>query len=361
MSSSVTTPRPIASAIGKPSNVPHFRSEIAAAKRGPVAPTRCKQVTQIMLLRVGTRRSPLAMTQTNFVIGSIQAIHPHIEFEICPISTVADRDRVSEFHQFGMIGVFTTEHEEQLLRKDVDFVVHSLKDLPTVLRDGLVLASVPKREDPRDVLCGSTLDGLREGARVGTGSLRRRAQILSLRPDVTVVPIRGNIGPRLAKIEGDDALDAVILAHAGLERLGLGDKSSELLDPVAFPYAVGQGALGIEARSEDTELVEILRSIECRQTRAEVDAEREMMHTLGAGCSLPVGAVCKWRNERLSLQAQITSLDGHERVVATQDDVGDQARELGLAVAETLKIRGGEKILQSSYREFCSHFKMLQS
>ncbi|MBA4222437.1 MAG: hydroxymethylbilane synthase [Methylobacterium sp.] len=314
-----------------------------------------------MLLRVGTRRSPLAMTQTNFVIGSIQALHPHIEFEICPISTVADRDRVSEFHQFGMIGVFTTEHEEQLLRKDVDFVVHSLKDLPTILRDGLVLASVPKREDPRDVLCGSALEDLPEGARVGTGSLRRRAQILSLRPDVTVVPIRGNIGPRLAKIEGDDALDAVILAHAGLERLGLGRKSSEFLDPVAFPYAVGQGALGIEARSEDTELVEILRSIECRKTRAEVDAEREMMHALGAGCSLPVGAVCNWQDERLSLQAQITSLDGHERVVATQDEPGEQAKELGLAVAETLKIRGGEKILQSSYREFCSHFKMLQS
>lgn len=314
-----------------------------------------------MLLRVGTRRSPLAMTQTNFVIGSIQALHPHIEFEIRPISTVADRDRISEFHQFGMIGVFTTEHEEQLLRKDVDFVVHSLKDLPTALKDGLTLASVPKREDPRDVLCGSTLDDLRPGARVGTGSLRRRAQILSLRPDVTVVPIRGNIGPRLAKIEGDDALDAVILAQAGLERLGLGGKTTELLDPHLFPYAVGQGALGIEARSADSEIVEILRSIECKATRAEVDAEREMMHALGAGCSLPVGAFCNWKEERLILQAQITSLDGEERVVAIEDEPGDRARELGLAAAETLKVCGGEKILHSSYREFCSHFKMLQS
>jgi len=301
------------------------------------------------------------MTQTNFVIRAIQEKFPDLEFEVRPISTVADRDRVSEFHQFGMIGVFTTEHEDQLLRKEVDFVVHSLKDLPTVLRDGLVLASVPKREDPRDVLCGSTLEGLRPGARVGTGSLRRRAQILSLRPDVTVVPIRGNIGPRLAKIEGEDALDAVILAQAGLERLGLSNRTAELLDPYTFPYAVGQGALGIEAREDHGELIEILNAIECKTSRAEVDAEREMMHALGAGCSLPVGAFCNWKEERLILQAQITSLDGEERVVAIEDEPGDRAKELGLAAAETLKVCGGEKILQSSYREFCSHFKMLQS
>ena len=286
---------------------------------------------------------------------------PHIQFEIKPISTVADRDRLSEFHQFGMIGVFTSEHEEQLLGNEVDFVVHSLKDLPTLLRDGLVLASVPGREDPRDVLCGSTLEGLRQGARVGTGSLRRRAQILSLRPDVTVVPIRGNIGPRLAKTEGADALDAVILAHAGLARLGLGARTAEFLDPRLFPYAVGQGALGIEARAEDTEIVEILRSIECKKTRAEVDAEREMMHALGAGCSLPVGAFCNWKEGRLILQAQITSLDGEERVLAVADEPEDKATDLGLSVAEILKVCGGEKILESSYREFCSHFKMLQS
>jgi hydroxymethylbilane synthase len=301
------------------------------------------------------------MAQTNFVIGSLQAIFPEIEFEIRSISTIADRDRVSEFHQFGMIGVFTSEHEEQLLRKEVDFVVHSLKDLPTILREELVLASVPRREDPRDVLCGSTLEGLRPGAKVGTGSLRRRAQILSLRPDVTVVPIRGNIGPRLAKIKGEEALDAVILAQAGLRRLGLESKTAEVLEPHLFPYAVGQGALGIEARAADTDMIEILRSIQCQRTRAEVDAERQMMHVLGAGCSLPVGAFSNWKEERLILQAQITSLDGEERVIAIDDEPAEKAIELGVAVAETLKTLGGEKILQTSYREFCAHFKMLQS
>jgi len=310
-----------------------------------------------MLLRVGTRRSPLALAQTNFIIGLIKQVRPEIEFEIHSIATIADKDRVSEFHQFGMVGVFTTEHEGQLLRGEVDFVVHSLKDLPTSLQDGLTLAAVPQREDPRDVLCGATLEGLKQGARVGTGSLRRRSQILNLRPDVTVVPIRGNVGPRLAKIEGEDGLDAVILAQAGLSRLGLGEATTEALDPQRFPYAVGQGALGVECRSQDAYIIEVLQVIECRRTRAEVDAER-MMHALGAGCSLPVGAFCSWKDDRLALQAQITSLDGQEQVVAIEEAPGEKAKELGLAAAETLKARGGEKILHGSYREFTGHFRM---
>lgn len=314
-----------------------------------------------MLLRVGTRRSPLALAQTNFIIGLIKQVDPGIEFEIKSAATVADKDRVSEFHQFGMIGVFTSEHEEQLLRGEVDFVVHSLKDLPTSLREGLALAAVPEREDPRDVLCGATLDGLRQGARVGTGSLRRRSQILSLRPDVTVVPIRGNVGPRLAKVDGEDGLDAVILAQAGLSRLGLGEARTEALDPQMFPYAVGQGALGVEARLQDGHVMELLKAIECKRTRAEVDAEREMMHALGAGCSLPVGAFCDWKDDRLVLHAQITSLDGQERVVAVEEDTAENARQLGLAAAETLKSCGGEKILDTSYREYSGHYKMPRS
>lgn len=299
------------------------------------------------------------MAQTNFVIGSIKAKFPEIEFEIRSISTVADRDRISEFHQFGMVGVFTSEHEEQLLRGDVDFVVHSLKDLPTDVRAGLVLASVPEREDPRDVLCGATWKGLRPGALVGTGSLRRRAQILGLRPDVTVVPIRGNVGPRLAKIEGDDALDAVILAQAGLKRLGLVDEMNEVLDPILFPYAVSQGALGLEAREKDSHILEVLQAIQCDRTRAEVDAERVMMHALGAGCSLPVGAFSHWKQGRLILQAQITSLNGEQRVIAVEDEPADKAYELGLATAERLKVLGGARILDESYREFCAHFKTI--
>ena len=312
-----------------------------------------------MHLRIGTRRSPLAMAQTNLVMGLIREKFPQAEFTLCQIATIADRDRISKFHQFGIVGVFAIEHEQQLVKREVDFVVHSLKDLPTTLHEGLMLASVPSREDPRDALCGATLASLRQGARVGTGSLRRRAQILNLRPDVTVVPIRGNVGPRLARIDGEDALDAVILAHAGLRRLGMDEASSEVLSPSQFPYAVGQGALGLEARAEDAAVIEVLKAIECPKARAEAEAEREMMHALGAGCSLPVGASATWQDGRLTLHAQVTSIDGTERVVADDSAAPEQARELGLNVAKILKERGGVAILEKSYRGHYPSFKSI--
>lgn len=312
-----------------------------------------------MHLKIGTRRSPLAMAQTNYIAGLIKAKHPDTEFSLVPIATMADKDRVSEFHEFGIVGVFSTEHEEQLTSGEVDIVVHSLKDLPTTLRDSLVLAAVPGREDPRDALCGATLETLRQGARVGTGSLRRRSQMLSLRPDIEVVPIRGNVGPRLAKINGDDGLDAVILAQAGLERLGLADATTEQLDPMRFPHAVGQGALGVQARAADTAILALLNDIEDPKTRAEVDAERAMLHALGAGCSLPVGVCTSWRDGRLALHGQITSLDGRERLTADGERTPEQAVELGLEVAEALRVAGGVAILESSYRSFGSHFKFV--
>lgn len=312
-----------------------------------------------MHLRIGTRRSPLAMAQTHHVMGLIKDKFPQAEFTLHQIQTIADKDRKSEFHEFGMVGVFAIEHEQQLVNREVDFVVHSLKDLPTTLHDGLVLASVPPREDPRDGLCGATLQTLREGAHVGTGSLRRRAQILSLRPDVTVVPIRGNVGPRLAKIDGDDGLDAVILAHAGLKRLGLDQATSEVLDPLRFPYAVGQGALGLEARAEDEGTIAVLEAIQCPKARAEVEAERAMMHALGAGCSLPVGAFASWGGGRMSLFAQITSIDGAQVVSATESGDPAGAAGIGLAAAEALKARGGGRILESSFRGHYPSFKAL--
>jgi hydroxymethylbilane synthase len=279
-----------------------------------------------MLLKIGTRRSPLAIAQTNYIAGLIKAKHPDTEFSLHPIATIADKDRVSEFHQFGIIGVFSTEHEEQLTSGEVDIVVHSLKDLPTTLRDGLVLAAVPERADPRDVLC-------------------------------EVVPIRGNVGPRLAKINGQDGLDAVILAQAGLQRLGLEGATSELLDPVLFPYAIGQGALGVQARAADTEILAMLKDIEDPKARAEVDCERAMLHALGAGCSLPVGASTTWRDDRLVLHAQITSFDGTKRITASDERSGEEAVELGLAIAEALRLAGGVDVLEASYRSVGAHFK----
>jgi len=311
-----------------------------------------------MKLRIGTRRSALAQTQTRYVISLIKAQHPDVECVVKFISTMADRDRKSEFHQFGISGVFTTEHEQSLKRHEVDIVVHSLKDLPTTLMDGLVLAAVPVREDPRDALCGNTLASLPRGARIGTASLRRRAQMLALRKDVEIVPIRGNLQPRLNRTKGADRLDAVILAAAGLSRLDLNNEISETLDGMTFPYAVAQGALGIETRGEDAALLKLLNPLQCARARAEVDAERAMMHTLGAGCSLPVGVVTGWKGETLHLHAQISSLNGEESLAAAAEGTATTAEALGIRVAEDLKQQGGVALLQETYRNHCPHFKL---
>jgi len=312
-----------------------------------------------MLIKIGTRRSPLALAQTNYVIHLIKQKYPESEFSLHSITTIADKDRVSEFHQFGIVGVFSTEHEQQLISHEVDIVVHSLKDLPTNLAEGLVLAAVPERRDARDILCGTTLVDLKQGATVGTGSLRRKAQILSLRPDVNVVPIRGNIGPRLARIDGEDGLDAVILAHAGLQRLNLAADKAEVMAPEVFPYAVGQGALGIEARAEDTQIIAMLKDIECSKARAEVDCERAMLHALGAGCSLPVGVNAEWKDGNLVLTGQVTSLNGEECVTAVETASPDAATDLGIRTAEVIRQRGGVKILEHSYKSFCGHYKFI--
>ncbi len=314
-----------------------------------------------MLIRIGTRRSPLALAQTHYVMGLIKLHNPDVKFSLHMINTIADRDRVSEFYQFGIVGVFSTEHEDQLISRQVDIVVHSLKDLPTILADGLVLAAVPDRKDPRDMLCGTRLADLGEGSTIGTGSLRRKAQILRLRPDVVVVPIRGNIGSRLDRINGETALDAIILAQAGLERLDIKRERMEILSAGLFPYAVGQGALGVQARGDDFRILDIVTKIQCKKARAEVDAERAMLHTLGAGCSLPVGVSTMWQNDQLSLSGQVTSLNGDQFVTCQKSMPASQATQLGIHAAEQLRDKGGVDILESSYKSFCSHYKFISA
>lgn len=313
-----------------------------------------------MLIRIGTRRSALARIQTDHVIDLIRAQRPDIEVQIRLIQSGGDKDRTSEFHQFGVIGVFTKAVEAALVADEADIVVHSLKDLPTTLADGLTLGAVPKREDPRDVLCGKTLPELPLHGRVGTGSLRRRAQMLSLRRDVEIVPIRGNVPPRLKRTKGPDALDSIILAKAGLDRLDLSGEIAETLDPVDFPYAVSQGALGIECRAEDRAIVELLKAIEDPRARAEVDAERAMLSALGAGCSLPVGCKTWWEGETLAILAQVTALDGSERIVSTARGPASEAEAVGFACSAELRKLGGIKLLETSYRAYCHHFQLVK-
>ena len=311
-----------------------------------------------MKLRIGTRRSALAQTQTREIMARLSALFPQVEFTIKFTSSIADRDRVSEFHEFRSTGLFTAEPEEHLKRGECDLVVHSLKDLPTTLMDGLVLAAVPAREDMRDVICGMRLAELPEGARVGTASLRRRAQLLGLRPDLEIVPIRGNVQPRLGKLR-TGGLHAVILAAAGLQRLGLADEIAEPLDPMMFPYSVGQGALGVEARAEDQEICAMLAAIQCTKSRAMVDAERAMLHRLEAGCSLPVGVMTRWTESgALEMRASVTALDGSETLVADGQAPATEATDLGIRVGDSLKQKGGVRLLEDSYRTHLPHFKM---
>jgi hydroxymethylbilane synthase len=237
--------------------------------------------------------------------------------------------------------LFTTQLEQELFAGRVDIAVHSLKDLPTAPPDGLVLAVTPPRADPLDALCGSTLEGLRPGARVGTGSARRIAQLKALRPDVEVMPIRGNVPPRLAKLK--TGLDAVILAASGLKRLGLEDSITELLDPALFPPSPGQGALAVQVRASDRELLEMINAFGDPDADAAVKAERALLGELHGGCSVPVGAYATQSGGVLTLSAQVTSLDGRQRVTGTA--TGTDPEAIGVELADLLRAKGADAVL----------------
>jgi hydroxymethylbilane synthase len=292
---------------------------------------------------VGARGSRLAQAMVQELITHLSGC-PVVQFRAKSVMTDGDKDRKTPLRNLGggEGGVFTTQLEQELLAGKVDIAVHSLKDLPTAASDGLVLAVTPPRADPLDALCGSTLAGLRPGARVGTGSARRIAQLKALRPDVVVVPIRGNVPPRLAKLK-TSGLDAVILAASGLRRLGLDDAITELLDPGLFPPSPGQGALAVQVRAADRELLEMLNAFGDPGADAAVRAERALLGELHGGCSVPVGAHAVASGGVLSLSAQVTSLDGRQRVTGTVTRPGPEAA--GRELAALLRDRGADAIL----------------
>ncbi|AWB94375.1 hydroxymethylbilane synthase [Agromyces badenianii] len=300
------------------------------------------------VIRVGTRGSALAMAQTRQISERLGTA-ANAEIELVPITTQGDTSRAS-LATIGGTGVFAAALREALLAGECDVVVHSLKDLPTAEHEGLRLGAVPKRADARDAICardGLTLATLPEGARVGTGSPRRIAQLGAARPDIVAVDIRGNVDTRLGKVESGE-LDAVLLAAAGLGRLGLADAATELLPLAEWPTAPGQGALAIEVRREkgDRSLERALEAIDHNTTRATVLAERLVLAGLEAGCSAPIGATAFMEDELLFLTATVYSADGARRIVsshaATPDsrsaaDLADAARDVAeRAVAELL-------------------------
>ena len=291
---------------------------------------------------VGARGSRLAQIMVQELITRLSGC-PVVTFKARSVMTDGDKDRKTPVQNLGVGrgGVFTPQREQELLAGMVDIAVHSLKDLPTAPPGGLLLAVTPPRADPLDALCGSTLAGLHPGARVGTGSARRIAQLKALRPDVEVVPIRGNVPPRLAKIKS--GLDAVILAASGLRRLGLDDSITELLDPAVFPPSPGQGALAVQVRAADRELLEMLNAFGDPDADAAVRAERSLLGELHGGCSVPVGAYATRSGGLLTLSAQVTSLDGTQKVTGTV--AGTSPETTGTELATVLKDRGADAIL----------------
>lgn len=295
-----------------------------------------------MTLRIGTRGSALAVAQTGTVARALKG-----DVEIVTITTEGDRSTES-LASLGGTGVFATALRNSLLAGDVDVVVHSLKDLPTAPEPGLVVAAIPKRLDPRDALCARdslTMDTLPEGARVGTGSPRRVAQLRARRPDIEVVDIRGNVDTRLGTVASGE-LDAVILAAAGLERLGRLDAVTEFLGIDGWPTAPGQGALAVEVRAGDEKLVSAL---DHRTTRIIVEAERRTLALLEAGCSAPVGAHALIDDGMLFLSARVYAADGSSRLTSSHalyvDDTRDPAGDLAERVAKELFDLGARELM----------------
>ena len=301
-------------------------------------------------LRIGTRGSQLARWQSGWVADQLRRLHPGLIVELVEIRTHGDRDRNSPLAAIGGSGLFTKEIQRALADGAVEVAVHSLKDLPTAAIPGLVLGAVPPREDVADALIapvGRTLDGLRPGATVGTGSLRRRAQLLHFRPDLTVVDVRGNVETRLNKALSGE-LDAVVLAEAGLNRLGLDRHVTERLGPPRFLPAVGQGALGIECRAADAATLALLRPLDHGPTHRAVAAERRVLAELEGGCMIPLAAFAIERPDGLALSACVLDPAGRERVAASalapagHPDPGG----LGHDVAAQLRALGAERLLR---------------
>ncbi|MCZ6786418.1 MAG: hydroxymethylbilane synthase [Planctomycetota bacterium] len=295
-----------------------------------------------MKIVLGTRGSSLARTQTGTIADLLRANGHDVELQI--IETRGDLELAVTVPELGGKGLFTAELEEAILSGRVDAAVHSLKDLPTQDADGLVLAAIPRREDPRDALVarkGEKLADLPQGARVGTASLRRKALLLHARPDLDVVPMRGNVDTRLAKVDGGE-VEAIVVAAAGLKRLRRAGTISELLD---FLPAPAQGALAVQARADRDEVIEALGRLHDAGTATCVQAERSLLHELEGGCSVPVGALAKARGDQIELHALVASLDGSR--VLKSDARGADPIELGRGVARRLRAQGAQEILDA--------------
>ncbi|KDN95993.1 hydroxymethylbilane synthase [Hydrogenovibrio marinus] len=304
-------------------------------------------------LTIATRKSPLAMWQAEFVKAELEKAHPHLEVILLPMSTKGDKILDVPLAKIGGKGLFTKELEDRMMDGDADIAVHSMKDVPMELPKGFALGAILERHAPTDAFVSNnyaSFDELPEGAVLGTSSLRRKAQLMAKRPDLTVKDLRGNVGTRLGKLDAGE-FDAIVLATSGLQRLELNDRIRHEFSPEVCLPAVTQGTLGIEYFEKDADVLEIIQVLNHSDTEIRTRAERAMNHRLEGGCQVPIGVFAELDGSKIHLKGLVAELDGSK--ILTAEATGDitSPETLGIQVAEELLAQGADKILQAVYQD----------
>jgi len=303
------------------------------------------------VIKIATRKSPLALWQAEYVRDALISLHPDLQVELVKMSTQGDNILDVPLAKVGGKGLFVKELEQGMLAGKADIAVHSMKDVPVAFPEGLHLPVVCEREDPRDAFVSNnypSLEALPQGAKVGTSSLRRECQLRATRPDLDVIPLRGNVNTRLAKLDAGD-YDAIILAAAGLKRLGFDDRIRSALTPEQSLPAIGQGAVGIETRIDDDEINALIAPLRCAKTWSVVVAERALNGRLAGGCQVPIAGYALLNDGMIWLRGLVGRPDGSEMLRAEIKGKEEDAQALGVAVAEDLLAQGADKILADVY------------
>jgi hydroxymethylbilane synthase len=306
-----------------------------------------------MIYTVGTRGSKLALAQTNRTLEQIRQKHPEVNFKLKIIKTEGDKEHGKPLFSIDAKGIFEREIDQEVASGEIDFAIHSLKDVPIVEhQEGTVLAAVPKRDSPCDAFISKNnikLEDLPNGSVVGTGSLRRLAEIKYVRPDLVVEPIRGNVDTRIGRVQNGE-LAGIVIAAAGLERMNIANQMTQRLSLDVFPSAAGQGSIALMVKEGNTELLELLQSVEDKVTRAEVTAERSLVLKLAGGCRVPIGAVGQVVGDTLTVSGSIYSLNERKKIFASAKGAISQAEMLGFTVGEELIAQGAEDF-EKEWRE----------
>ena len=305
------------------------------------------------IIRIATRKSPLALWQAEHISERLMAIHADVVIELVTMVTQGDKILDTPLAKVGGKGLFVKELEQGMLRGDADIAVHSMKDVPVEFPAGLQLSVICEREDPRDAFVSNTysdLENLPQGAIVGTSSLRRQCQIRSIRPDLVIKDLRGNVNTRLSKLD-DGQYDALILASAGLIRLGFDNRITAFIEPEMSLPAIGQGAIGIESRVDDNDILELILPLEHQATRICVTAERAMNHRLEGGCQVPIGGFAQLQGNSLNLRGLVGQPDGSEIIRGQESGDAQDAEQIGTKLADYLLARGAKEILQAVYSQ----------